>query len=319
MTRAINVGTAGQDGQLLAQALEAGGDTVLGLARDGIIESGSTRTRPAQNILDLEGVGELLAAFAADEVYYLAAHHNSSEQAVESEVDLMSRSLTTNVTGLNVFLEAIRRRRPRARLFYAASSHVFGRAQSVRQDESTPYLPINVYGISKVAGIHTCRLYREQHGIHAAVGIPYNHESWLRREVFVTRKIVKAVGDIARGVARKLEIAHPEAAVDWGYAPDFVEAMRRIVRHQHASEYVVATGEAHTVREFCELAFRAAGFDYRDHVTQPATTRIRSQPYLVGDASRLRAVTGWQPPLGFAAMVQSLVDRELAFRPLDKK
>ena len=312
MTRAIIVGAAGQDGQLLGRLLEGEGAVVLGIGREGIAVSDERTRRPGADILDFAAVADLVSGFGADEIYYLAAHHNSSEQATADDVDLMSTSLAVNVRGLTVFLESIRYRRPRARLFYAASSHAFGRPLRAPQDESTPFAPANIYGISKVAGIHTCMMYRRVHAVHASVRILYNHESWLRREVFVTCKIVKAVGDIVRGSRRKLEIAFPEAKVDWGYAPDYVDAMRRILRCDSADDCIVATGETHTVREFCDIAFRKAALDYRDFVVFNAAAGVRAQPRLVGNSARLAAATGWRPTVTFEQMVELLVEHEIA-------
>lgn len=311
MTRAIIVGTAGQDGQLLGQLLQSEGAVVLGIAQEGIAVPGTRTLRPPADILNPVAVTDLVDEFGADEIYYLAAYHNSSEQATGGDVDVMSKSLEVNVTGLTVFLEASRCRRPQARLFYAASSHVFGRPLRSPQDGSAPFARTNIYGVSKVTGMQTCRLYRHVHAVHASVGILYNHESWLRHDVSVTRKIVKAVSDIVRSSQRKLEIAYPEAEVDWGYAPDYVDAMRPSLRCNVADDFIVASGTTHSVREFCDIAFRKAGLDSRRFVVCNAAAGVRAQPRLVGDFAKLASVTGWRPTMTFEQMVELLVEREI--------
>jgi GDPmannose 4,6-dehydratase len=310
---AIIVGAAGQDGQLLFESLQAQGMRLLGIERRATFSNTEWDEDPV-DICNADAVQDIIVRYAPNEIYYLAAHHNASEGAVENDAQLLEKSLAVNVQGLAHFLEGMRQRARNARLFYAASSHIFGRARVSPQDETTPCEPVNVYGISKIAGTSLCRLYRTVHGVFAAVGILYNHESWLRRPEFVTRKIVTAVADIATGHEQVLKLANFDAKVDWGYAPDYVSAMQLIVRHATADDFVVASGKPHTVRDFCEVAFAAAGLDYRRYTSLDPNLVVRAQPPVVGNPAKLMSQTGWRPSVSFEEMVGLLVKRELATR-----
>ena len=289
--KALIAGSAGQDGTLLATYLRARGYEVRGLPRAGAVDA-------------------LVAAEQPDEIYYLAAFHHSSEDPPIAPLALIETSVAVHVTALAHFLEAIRTRAPQARLFYAASSLVFGEVTESPQTEDTPLRPICAYGITKTAGMHLCRLYRRAHGVHASVGILYNHESPLRADKFVSKKIVKAAWAIKRGTRDKLVLGSLAAEIDWGYAPDFVDAMHRIVRLPAADEFIVATGEAHSVREFVELAFGQLGLDWRLHIEENSALITRPTRSRVGDASKLARATGWRPATSFPAMVRALVDAE---------
>src|SRR5581483_8894819 len=255
MKRAVIVGSEGQAGRILFDQLAGTGAAVLGI--------GSNRTRSTTpdspvgiDITNRSEVLETVRAWQPDEIYYLAAYHHSSEDKTGDDAELFERSFEVHVCGLIHFLEAMKQHAPDARLFYAASSLVFGTPSHSPQNEDTPLAPQCVYGITKVAGIHSCRFYRESHDLHVSVGILYNHESPLRRAGFVSQKIVRAAIAIARGSREKLVLGDLSARVDWGYAPDFTEAMQRIVRLTEPDDYIIATGEAHSVQEFVEIAFR---------------------------------------------------------------
>jgi len=310
--KAIVVGAAGQDGQLLRDALRSQGAEVVGVDRGGVVSARSEWNHRPLDVCDRPAVLRLVGNVQPHEIYYLAAHHNASEGAVESPGELLESSLRTNVLGLVAFLEAIRTSGSPARLFYAGSSHVFGHPRATPQDETTAFNPENAYGISKAAGIFACRLYRANHDVFASTGILYNHESWLRRETFVSRKIVMAVAAIRKGDKSTLALGNLEARVDWGFAPDYVTAMQCIVRHRIADDFVVASGQARTVREFAQVAFAAAGLDYREHVVGDPSLPVRPQPPLVGNSAKLKSETGWRPTVSFEEMVNALVQRELA-------
>ncbi len=296
MKRILIVGCQGQDGRLLREHLTAAGHAVTGIGRaDG-------------DILDRTWVAGLIERLQPDEVYYLAAHHHSSEDPLGAEpAVLLRRSFDVQVTGLVHFLEGIRLHAPSARLFYAASSHVFGRATGPMQNEGTPLQPVCAYGISKTAGIQCCRLYRANHRVFAACGILYNHESPYRRPAFVSQKIIRSVAAIRAGGTAKLVLGDLSARIDWGYAPDYVEAMTRILDLAEPDDFVVATGETHSVQEFAALAFHAAGLNWRDHVTEnPALITKRGTP-LCGDSTHLRNQTGWRPQVSFEDMISRLL------------
>jgi len=294
---AVIVGAQGQDGRLLGEQLERVGRRVVGLGRGDI------------DVLDRAAVEAQLRNHHPKEVYYLAAHHHSSQDAFGGdEIALFRDSFAVHVTGLLNFLDAMRSSAPRAKIFYAASSHVFGQSGSALQNEQTPLAPTGVYGITKTAGMHCCRYYRETHGLFAATGILYNHESPYRRSNFVSRRIIEGVRAIAAGRADTLVLGDLSARIDWGYAPDFVEAMQLILAQPAADDFVVATGESHSVQEFVEIAFEAAGLDWRRHVTEDPDRITRKMRTLTGDASKLRAFTGWKPSVSFRDMVKRLLD-----------
>lgn len=302
---AIVVGSAGQDGVLLSQLLENRGYRVVGLKR-GDMELG-----------DADAVEDFVARQTPAEIYFLAAHHHSSEEITDHEGELFRLSMSTHFHAAVNFLNAIATRSPNSRFFYAASSHVFGLSNGSKQNENSPLLPDSVYGTTKVAGVMACRHYREKKGIFASVGILYNHESPLRNHRFVSRKIASAVARIAREGQGSIVLGNMDAQVDWGYAPDYVEAMSRILRAERSCEYVIATGEAHTVREFAEIAFRSVGLDYRQHVATKPELLMRHNSPRIGDATRLRTDTGWSPSISFEEMVCRLVDAEK--RAFDEK
>lgn len=238
-------------------------------------------------------------------MFYLAAAHSSSQQRDAADAALLRRSFEVNTIGLGNFLDAIERI-DGCRLFYAASSMVFGDDASGRQTENTPHRPTSFYGMSKAAGIQLCQHYRRR-GRHISSGILYNHESPGRPNHFVSQKIVQGAVAIARGEERQLILGDFDARVDWGYAPDFVDAMLRIVEYDVGDDYIVATGELHTVGEFAEIAFRTVGLHWRDHVIRDGSVLQRRRSALSGDASLLRERTGWRPTVTFPEMVTILV------------
>jgi GDPmannose 4,6-dehydratase len=305
--RRVVVGAGGQDGRILFDR-SAGECGVLGL------DVGSVKQHrledlaplPTMDLLDAAQITELVARMSPDEVYYLAAHHHSSEEEPD-EVTELRKCTDVHLIGLSHFLAAIRRAAPRCRLFFAGSSQMFGRPAVPRQNETTPFAPRNPYAITKVAAAHLCALYRERHGVHASVGILYNHESPRRGPRFVTQRIVRGALRARTDPTYKMKLGSLSAVVDWGYAPDYVDAMIRIVSQPEPDDYVVATGEPHTVQDFAAIAFGCLGLDWRAHVEEePALVRT-SPAILTGDASKLRARTGWQPTIGFEQMVRLLV------------
>ena len=303
MKRALVVGSAGQDGRILLAQLGAKGHASVGVDRDDV------------DVRDGAAVQALVQAVRPDAIYYLAAHHHSSEEATDADVPgLFRHSLEVNVTGLVNVLEGAKRAAPEGRVFYAASSHVFGRPEAAVQNERTPRNPINIYGLTKSAGIDAVRFYRAA-GLHASTGILYNHESIYRTEKFVSMRLARAARDAAEarrhGKIHRVEIGSFAALVDWGYAPDYTKAMQQIVEHSSPDDYVVATGEPHTVRDFAEAAFAALDLDYRVHVSErPGIIQKPGVP-LVGDATKLRAATGWAPTVTFMDMVSRIARGEL--------
>lgn len=309
MKQALIIGVTGQDGTLLAEQLQAEGIGFTGLSSAGVVGADG-RVTQAGTLSDAEFVRSVVKATAPDLVYYLAAHHHSSQDAdLANEAELWKRSLDVQVHGLGNVLEALRAHAPDARLFYAASSHVFGAPSTSPQNETTPLAPNNVYGVTKVMGMELCRYYRRVHGFFASVGILYNHESAYRKAKFLSQKIICGALEIKAGRTKQLVLGDLSARVDWGYAADYVDAMTRILKLAEPSEFVVATGEAHSVRDFASSAFECVGLDHRDFVKEDPSIIRKSNTVLIGDAGKLRRETGWAPSLPFADMVRLLTQQ----------
>jgi GDPmannose 4,6-dehydratase len=308
---ALIVGAAGQDGRLLAPMLLDRGYAVRGWVRSEV-----QATLPCEcalvSVLDSASVEREFRKLRPDEIYYLAAFHHSTEDPLGSSTgELLRQSFDVHVVGLLNVLEIMKARYPQARLFYASSSHVFGRATAEWQDERTPLRPDSAYGISKAAGMHCCQFYRQHEGIFAATGILFNHESPLRKRSFLSQKIVRGALQAERDPEYRLILGDLEARVDWGYAPDYVDAMWRILQLSEANDFVIASGETHTVREFAQAAFAAVGLDWNRYVQTDARLLNRRPYFLRGNFAKLRAATGWSPMISFVNLVEKLV-RETA-------
>ena len=310
---ALIIGCTGQDGYYLSKSLASDEVDCIGVSRSGVSFPGRSVVDPL-NILDAVAISKLIADCRPSEIYYLAAHHRSSEDPPETVSESLGKSYDTHVQGLVNVLDGIRDEFSESRLFYAASSHVFGNPPSSPQNEETPFLPINVYGITKAAGVQLCRLYRRTHGIHCSAGILYNHESPRRSPSFVGRKIVRAAVAIKEKKRDKLILGDLSAEIDWGAAVDYVEAMRAILRLEVPDDFVIASGELHSIGAFVEIVFDRLNLNSKDHVEiKPGLITKPSQAQrLVGDARKLREATGWQPKMSFEQVIHSMVDAELA-------
>jgi GDPmannose 4,6-dehydratase len=256
-------------------------------------------------------VSKLLSESQPAEVYYLAAYHHSSEDAIIDNAALFHTSFNVHVHGLVNFLDAIAKYSTKSRLFYASSSLIFGNPQDEIQTELSTLNPENPYAISKVAGMMACRFYREQKRIFAASGILYNHESTLRSARFVTQKIVQSAVNIYREGHGKLRLGNLDGKVDWGYAPDFVDAMHRMLQISVPQDFVIATGNVRSIREFASLAFSLVGLDYREYVISDPDVLSRNSSLRQGDASLLRQKTGWAPKTSFEKMVAIMIESEM--------
>jgi len=307
MKRVFIVGVSGQDGTLLANLLKARGIEYLGLNRQGLLSSDGSSNSPGK-LTDGEFISDVVRSFLPTHVYYLAAHHHSSEETgLSRETNLWKTSLETQVLGLTNVLEALRLHAGDARLFYAASSHIFGSPKESPQNEETFLAPESVYGVTKVMGMQTCEYHHRKHQLFASTGILYNHESTYRHKKFLSQKIIQTALAIKAGRAEKLFLGSLSSRVDWGYAPDYVEAMIRILEMPEAGRYVIATGESHTVQEFVQVVFEQLGLDYREWVKEDPSIIRPQQSWFVGDSGKLRRKTGWAPSLSFAEMVRRLV------------
>lgn len=315
MRSALIVGSSGQDGSILMECLTQRGERVLGLNRGGAYDPANGTTTPLL-ITDCEGISKFISEVRPDRVYYLAAHHHSSQEDTSPDDSLLKDSTLVHVLGLETILHAIARESRSSRLFYAGSSHMFGNPKESPQNENTRFEPTTVYGKTKLAGADVCKKFREVGGLFCSIGILYNHESPLRASRFVSKKIVEGAVSIYLGRRHYLELGNIDHMADWGYAPDYVEAMIRILDAEIPGDFIVSSGELHTVRDFVEIAFDRLNLDWRRFIrlNPELTTRGNMHPSLFGDSSRLRQITGWEPTVSFKRMVEIMVDDELGRR-----
>lgn len=316
--KALITGITGQDGSYLAELLLSLGYEVHGLVRRVALEDPGRRFNRIKHLLDrltlhtasLESYPSIFHIFSRhefDECYHLAAQ----SFVAESFADGFS-TMNTNINGTHYVLAALRELQPDCRFYFAGSSEMFGKVREVPQREITPFHPRSPYGISKVAGFDLTRNYREAYGMFCVSGMLFNHESPRRGFEFVTRKITSGVARIHKGFASELRIGNLEARRDWGHAKDYVRAMHLMLQQDEPDDVVVASGESHSVREFCELAFAEVGLDYRDYVVQDETFyRPAEVESLIGDSSRARAELGWEPEYSFSELVKEMVRRDL--------
>jgi len=327
--KAFITGIAGQDGSLLAEHLLALGYEVHGLVRRVVLEQpvggkgnrmSSLRDKVTLHAGTLDSYPTIFQIFARhqfDECYHLAAQSFVAETFADG-----FSTMGTNINGTHYVLAALRELQPQCRFYFAGSSEMFGKALESPQNEKTPFHPRSPYGISKVTGFFLAANYREAYGMYCSSGILFNHEGPRRGLEFVTRKITYGAALIRHGLAKELLLGNLDAKRDWGHASDYVRAMHLMLQQPIADDYVVATGEIHSVREFCETAFAEAGLDYRDYVKmsdqyyRPAEAAV-----LLGDATKAREKLGWKPEKTFQQLVREMVqsDLELVARENNRK
>ncbi len=314
MPTALITGITGQDGSYLSELLLSKGYEVIGVAR----RSSTVNFERISHLLDditvvqgdLHDQGSLLAfleEYVPTEVYNLAA-----QSFVPTSWN--QPALTGDVTALGVtrMLEAIRFVNPKIRYYQASSSEMFGKVLEVPQNEDTPFYPRSPYGVAKVYGHWITVNYRESFNIFATSGILFNHESPRRGLEFVTRKITDGVARIKLGIAKELRLGNLEARRDWGFAGDYVEAMWMMLQQDKPDNFVVGTGETHSVREFCEIAFGHVDLDYNEFVVQDERFyRPAEVDLLVSDPSKARSVLGWEPSVNFKELVTMMVDSDM--------
>ncbi len=316
--RALITGLTGQDGSYLAELLLSLGYEVHGLVRRVALEDPGRRFNRIEHLLDqitlhaasLESYPSIFHIFSRhefNECYHLAAQSFVGESFADG-----FSTMNTNINGTHYMLAALRELQPQCKFYFAGSSEMFGKVHEVPQKETTAFHPRSPYGISKVAGFDLTRNYREAYGMFCVSGIFFNHESPRRGFEFVTRKITSAVAHIHKGLASELRVGNLEARRDWGHAKDYVRAMHLMVQRDEPEDLVVASGESHSVREFCELAFAEVGLDYRDYVIQDEKFyRPAEVEHLIGDSSKARAALGWEPEYTFQSLVKEMVQRDL--------
>lgn len=316
--KALITGITGQDGSYLAEYLLENDYEVHGLVRRVALENPSRRFNRIAHILDdltlhsasLENYPSIFHVVGQndfDECYHLAAQ----SFVAESFADGFS-TMNTNINGTHYMLAALRELRPKCRFYFAGSSEMFGKVHEMPQTETTRFHPRSPYGISKVAGFDLTRNYREAYDMFCCNGILFNHEGPRRGFEFVTRKITSGVAAIKLGLETQLKLGNLEAKRDWGHSADYVRAMHLMLQQDEPDDFVIAMGETHSVREFCEIAFSIVDLDYRDYVVvdeqfyRPAEVEL-----LIGDATKAREKLGWSPTYSFREMIEEMVKSDL--------
>ena len=319
MKKALITGITGQDGSYLAELLLAKGYEVHGIVRRVAFEDPEHRLSRINTFLDkvvlhgasLESYPSIFNIFdkvKPDECYHLAAQSFVS-YSFEDEFS----TINSNINGTHYVLSAIKERAPDCRFYFAASSEMFGKVNESPQNEGTSFYPRSAYGISKVAGFDLTRNYRDSYGIHASSGILFNHESPRRGFEFVTRKISNSVAKIKLGLSSELRLGNLEAKRDWGYSKDYVGAMWLMLQQESPDDYVIATGEAHTVKEFVDAAFSFVGLDWKQYVVVDKRFYRPAEVFeLCGDYRKAKEVLSWRPELNFHEIVEMMVEKDLS-------
>lgn len=315
--KALITGITGQDGSYLAELLLSQGYEVHGIVRRVALEDPENRLGRleavrsqlhlhAGSVESYASIHQVIGKVAPDECYHLAA-----QSFVSYSFDDEFSTLQININGTHYLLAALKSLVPACRIYFAGSSEMFGKAEDVPQTERTRFHPRSTYGISKVAGFELARNYREAYGMHVSSGILFNHESPRRGFEFVTRKITSGVARILAGKTRELRLGNLDAKRDWGHAREYVHAMWLMLQQPAPDDYVVATGEMHSVQEFVQVAFELAGLDYREYVvTDPQLYRPSEVNVLQGDASKAHQVLGWRHNTGFQQLVREMVEND---------
>jgi GDPmannose 4,6-dehydratase len=316
--KALITGITGQDGSYLAELLLDKGYEVHGLVRRVALEDPESRLNRilqfrnqvvlhAGSLESLPSLYRVVSSVRPDECYHLAAQ-SFVDYSFEDEFS----TLNVNVNGTHHMLSAVRAFSPDCRFYFAGTSEMFGKAEEVPQSEKTRFHPRSVYGISKVAGFELNRNYREIYGLHTSSGILFNHESPRRGREFVTRKITAGLAAIVAGKQKTLRLGNLDTYRDWGYAADYVEAMWLMLQQRTPDDYVVCTGEVHSVREFASLAFSIAGLNYQDHVeVAEEFYRPPELALLRGNPEKANKILGWRSTTSFESLVQLMVESDL--------
>jgi GDPmannose 4,6-dehydratase len=313
MKTAIITGVAGQDGSYLAEFLLQKGYEVTGVHRrssqthfDNIKDFMSHIRLIDGDITDAGFVSKLVQEECPDEVYNLAAQSH-----VATSFSQPSLTFQVNLGGVLNLLEAVKQFSPYSKFYQASTSELFGKVQETPQTEKTPFYPRSPYGVSKLAA-HTLTInYRESYDLFACSGILFNHESERRGDNFVTKRIAKQIAEIAKGKRDKLVLGNVDARRDWGYAPDYVEAMWLMLQQDAPEDYVIATGETHSVEDFIVASYKAAGLDNLGYTQDPKLLRPAEVDYLRGDYTKAKTTLNWQPKTTFEQLVEKMVNCEI--------
>ena len=320
MKKALITGITGQDGSYLSELLLSKGYEVHGFVRRVALEHPQARMWRIRHILDrihihsasLESyasIFNIISEIKPDECYHLAAQSYVS-YSFEDEFS----TINTNLNGTHYVLSALNRQAPACKFYFAGSSEMFGKVEETPQNEKTPFHPRSPYGISKMAGFELTRNYREAHEMFALSGILFNHESPRRGAEFVTRKITSGAAKIKLGLENEIRLGNLDAKRDWGHARDYVTAMWLMLQRDEPDDYVVATGESHSVKDFLEAAFTQVGLDYRKYLVIDEKLYRPSEVYiLTGDASKAREKLNWFPTVSFDELVKEMVEGDLEY------
>jgi len=318
MKKALITGITGQDGSYLAEFLLEKGYEVHGLVRRVAFEKNQERFSRISHLGDqiilhygditnLPTIWRLVSTIMPDEIYHLAAQ---SQVKISFEDDF--GTLNTNTNSTHYFLSAIKELTPKTKFYFAGTSEMFGAAKMTPQDENTPFNPVSPYGISKLMGFYLVRMYRDAYGLFVCSGILFNHESPRRGFEFVTRKITSTIAQIKNGDVNELVLGNLDAKRDWGFAGDYVEAMWLMLQQDKPDDFVIGTGENHTIREFVEAAFSEVGMDWKKYVV---TDKMHFRPLevneLVSNPTRAKKIFGWTPKIKFAELVKMMVTSDL--------
>ena len=318
--RAFITGITGQDGSYLAEQLLARGVEVHGLVRraattntaniDHLLANPALAFRTWEgDLLDAGRIHRLIDRIRPHEIYHLGA-----QSRVDLSFETPGHTLETNLRGTLAVLDAIRSVDPSIRMYQASSSEMFGWSAGPLQDERTPFHPRSPYAVSKVAAHHLCVQHRESYGLFICCGILFNHESPRRGRQFVTRKVAQGVARIHLGLQEELSLGGLEARRDWGFAPEYTDAMWRMLQQEAPGDYVIATGESHSVAELVQLAFALVGRDWHAHVREdPELLRPAEVPHLAGDARKAARTLGWRPTTSLTGLVRAMLTAELAW------
>ncbi len=318
MKKALITGVTGQDGSYLAELLLNKGYEVHVIVRRVAIEDPEHRLWRIKHLLNniiihsaslesFPSIFHVIEKVQPDECYHLAAQ---SFVSVSFEDEFST--INTNINGTHYVLSALKERAPECKFYFAASSEMFGNAKDTPQNEDTPFNPRSAYGISKVAAFHITKNYREAYNLFASCGILFNHESPRRGFEFVTRKITSNVAKIKLGMENKLKLGNLDAKRDWGHAKEYVEAMWLMLQQDEPDDYVIATGETHSIREFLEVAFSHVELDYNDYVEiDPRFYRPSEVHLLQGDSSKAHKILGWKNSIAFSDLVKEMVDADM--------
>ena len=318
MPKVLITGISGQDGSYLAELLLNQGYEVHGLVRRAALEEPHKklwRVFPIINDITLHtgsleshtGLFEVVRNVEPDYIYHLGAM-----SFVSYEFEDEYHTLTTNLGSTHTLLSAVQKFIPECKFYFAASSEMFGLSQTAPQSEETPFNPRSVYGISKLAGFHLCKAFRENKGLHTSSGILFNHESPRRGGEYVTQKIVSQAVAIKRGQVKELKLGNLDAKRDWGHAKDYVVAMQKMTELEKADDFVISSGITHSVREFCQKAFACLDLNYRDYVvSDPLFFRPSEKIPLCGDNSKAKKILGWAPTHSFNSIIEEMIEFEL--------